>query len=69
MGILGCPHTKNNAYLHAYVFYGSVYSFELLKSSKFASDLKQRSLVRAWKGYHLNGAHIPKPKKPHVWTW
>ena len=35
---------------------------ELPQTSIFASDFMQRSLVKVRKGYHLNGAHILKPK-------
>ena len=55
-------HTrKNNAHINIF-FYGSFPSFGLLETSKLASKLIQRSLVKACAVYHLNGANVLKPK-------
>ena len=55
-------HTrKNNAHINVF-FYGSFPSFGLLETSKLASNLIQRSLVKACTVYHLNGANVLKPK-------
>ena len=48
--------------MHLYLFYGSTHLFELLQTTNVGLNFIQRSLVKAWKGYHLNGAIILKPK-------
>ena len=53
-------HTKK--YMHLYLFYGSTHLFELLQTTNVGLNFIQRSLVKAWKEYHLNGAIILKPK-------
>ena len=50
-------------HIHAFVFSGSFPLFKLLVTLKLASLLIKPSLVKAWKGYHVKGSRIPKPKK------
>lgn len=39
---------------------------EFLQTSKLTQDLIERFLGKAWKGFYLNGADIPKPKAEDV---
>ena len=55
---------KDNIYTR-FLFLFSL--FEFLQTSKSASHLIQRTLVKEWRVYHLSRSRIPKPKKqqPH----
>ena len=57
----GHQHTKKK-YMSLYLFYGSTHLFEFLQTTNVGLNFIQRSLVKVWKGYHLNGAIILKPK-------
>ena len=59
-----CPQTQTQTKIkQAYIcFSWFISSFALLQTSKFAADLIQGLLVKAWKGYHIRIARILAPK-------
>lgn len=61
-------HTRTRTHIHTQQYiniYGSCGSFpllELVQTLKLASHLTQRLLAKEWKGNHLKGSTIVKPK-------